>query len=149
MRPRTIVVTLGVLIFGFGVYGLLYPERMMTVANFAPLKPSQPAGALGEIRAVYGGQLIVMGAWAMFAGFRPQRHRGSILLIGLLWLGVSAGRLFGIYQDGAPSLPIWGYAAMELVFGAALVGAALAARESGVEAVQGGSESSDKPPVLE
>ena len=121
MNPRITAVVTGLVIVILGVAGLFYPERVMGLLGFAVLNPSHAAGALGEVRATYGGLFLVMGAYTVLAAMDPVGNRGRLLFVGLLWLGTGAARLFGVYVDGNPGVPGWLSVAFELVMGGALV----------------------------
>ena len=130
MNPRPTTIIVGVVILVLGVLGLAYPDRVMAFLGFMIVQPSQAAVALGEIRATYGGLFTVMGAFTIFAGMRPHAHRSTILFVGLLWLGICAGRLIGAYVDGGPGVPGWLFAAFELIVGGVLIAAWWGARDA-------------------
>ena len=121
MNARAVTIVIGLVMLAFGVASLLDPGRVMALAGFPILNPSQAAAALGEIRAVYGGVPVVMGLWTIMAGISPRRYRASILFVGLLWLGSPAARLLSAYLDGNPGLPGWVAVAVESIIGLALV----------------------------
>jgi len=121
MNPRITAVVVGLVIVVLGVAGLFYPERVMGLLGFTVLNPAHAAGALGEVRATYGGLFLVMGAYTVLAAVDPTGNRGRLLFVGFLWLGAGAARLFGVYVDGNPGVPGWLSVALELVMGGALV----------------------------
>jgi hypothetical protein len=127
MSPRVVTIIAGIVITGLGIAGLLYPERVLGLLGLAYANPSHMASALGEVRATYGGLFVVMGCFTLFAALDPNAHRSRLLFVGLLWLGMCLGRLFGVYVDGNPGLPGWLAATFELVVGGALVAAAQSA----------------------
>jgi len=125
VNPRVTAVVVGLVIVILGAAGLFYPERvMMGLLGFAVPNPSLAAGAHGEVRAIYGGLFLVMGAYTVLAAMDPAANRGRLLFVGLLWLGACAARLFGVYADGNPGVPGWLSVVFELAMGGALVAAA-------------------------
>ena len=125
MNSRIVAIIVGIIILALGLAGLFYPDRIMGVLGFSILNASHSAGALGEVRATYGGIFVVMGVYALLAAMDPAAHSARLLFIGLLWLGACGGRLVGAYVDGNPGLPGWVAVAFELLIGGALVAAAL------------------------
>jgi hypothetical protein len=127
MSPRITTIVVGIIIFGLGVFALLYPERTLGLLGLAYANPSHMAAALGEVRATYGGLFAVMGLYTLFAAMDPAAHRSRLLFIGLLWIGMGTGRLFGVYVDGNPGLPAWIAVVFELAIGGVLVAVAQSA----------------------
>ncbi len=121
MNPTAITAVVGIVTLGFGVVGLLQPGVILGFIGLAFLSPSTQALALSEIRAVYGGMPIVLGAATLQAALNPTDHRGRLILLAFIWLGLGAGRLFGISIDGNPGLMGWVNVAIELGFGGALL----------------------------
>jgi hypothetical protein len=128
MNPRPTAAIVGSIILLLGLVALVYPERVMGFLGFSLLNPAHAAAALGEVRATYGGIFVVMGLFTLLAAFDPPTHRSRLLFVGLMWLGASAGRLFGVSMDGNPGIPGWLSLVFELVVGGTLVLAAQAAR---------------------
>ena len=136
MNPAVITGIVGGLTLAFGAVGLIRPSLVMSFAGLMPSPDAIPAAVMGEIRAVYGGQLIVIGAFTLQAALAPAAHRARLTFIGLLWLGVCAGRLFGVTVEGSPGLMGWLNAALEFLAGTLLL---LASRARAVEPVGMGS----------
>jgi hypothetical protein len=126
MNSRAVAGTLGAITVIMGVAGLASPERVMAFVEFAPLTPTQPVGALCEARAVYGGLFTVLGAFTLWGAIDPPANRATLLMAGLLWLGLCAGRSLGIAIDGSPGLMGWVGVVWEAVFGTLLVWSATA-----------------------
>jgi len=126
MNPRVVAGVLGAITTIMGLAGLASPERTMAFVGFAPLVPSQPVLALCEARAVYGGLFTVLGAFTLWGAIDPPGKRSALLMAGLLWLGLCAGRSLGISIDGNPGLMGWIAVVWEGTFGAALVWSAVA-----------------------
>jgi hypothetical protein len=123
MQPGLITGIIGVVTIGFGIVGLLKPGLVMGLAGLSFVSASEHAGALGEIRAVYGGMPLVLGAATLQAALDPAGHRERLTLLGLIWLGICAGRLFGVSIDGSPGLMGWVNAGLELTAGVLLIAA--------------------------
>ncbi|HXJ37385.1 MAG TPA: DUF4345 domain-containing protein [Candidatus Eisenbacteria bacterium] len=126
MNPRVVAGVLGAITVAMGLGGLASPERAMTFVGFAPLVPTQPAPALSEARAVYGGLFTVLGAFTLWGAIDPPGKRSALLMAGLLWLGLCAGRTLGISIDGNPGVMGWVGLVWEAAFGTALVWSAVA-----------------------
>jgi hypothetical protein len=126
MNPRVVAGVLGAITLVMGIGGLVSPAQTLSLVGFAPLIPTEPALAYGEARAVYGGFFAVLGAFTLWGAIDPPGKRAALLMAGLLWLGLCAGRLIGVSVDGNPGLFGWIYVVFEATFGSALVWSALA-----------------------
>jgi drug/metabolite transporter superfamily protein YnfA len=126
MTSRTAAVIVGVLTLALGLFGLLSPARTLAMVGFAPLVPTEPAPALGEARAVYGGLFTVLGAFTLWGALDPAGKRPFLLMAGLLWLGVFAGRALGASLDGNPGVAGWIALAFEGTMSAVVLWSALA-----------------------
>ena len=126
MKPRVVAGVLGAITLLMGLGGLVSPERTLAFVGFAPLTPTQPALALGEARAAYGGLFAVLGIFTLWGAIDPPGKRTALLMAGSLWLGLCAGRCLGISLDGNPGIFGWVAVAWEAGFGGALVWSALA-----------------------
>ncbi len=125
MSPAMITAVVGLITIGFGLVGLLKPGLVMGLVGLETT-PAARATVMGEMRAIYGGMPLVLGVFTLLAAFDPAQHRSRLTLLGLVWLGVCAGRLFSITIDGAPGLVGWGNAVLELAGGVLLLVAARA-----------------------
>lgn len=121
MNPRITAAVAGLVILGLGLVGLLYPARVMATLGLAPLVPSQPIGAWGEVRATFGGVFTVMGAFVLWAALDPVGRRGLLRMAGGLWLGACGGRLLGVYADGGPGAWGWLSVGFEALIGTLLL----------------------------
>jgi hypothetical protein len=124
VNARVATIVVGIVTLALGVAGLVYPERVMGLLGFMQADPSHAAAVLGEVRATYGGIFTVLGIYTLVAAVNPGANRGRLVLLGLVWLGALAGRLFGVSVDGNPGLPGWLSAAFEAVMGGTLLFAA-------------------------
>jgi hypothetical protein len=120
-----IAAVVGLITIGFGLVGLLKPLLVMAMVGLK-IEPGADATVMGEMRAIYGGMPLVLGVFTLLAAFDPAQHRSRLTLLGLVWLGVCAGRLFSITIDGAPGLVGWANAVLELVGGVLLLAASRA-----------------------
>jgi hypothetical protein len=125
MNPGGVTIAVGLLTLVLGCIGLVDPRMVMGFVGLSAAA-SYEAAVLGETRALYGGLFIVLGIYTFLSGLHPAVHRGRLVFIGLLWLGMSAARLFSVSVDGSPGLKGWGSMVMELLIGATLLFAAWA-----------------------
>jgi hypothetical protein len=123
MNARVVVATIGLLTLIFGVAGLAMPLTVMEWVGFAEYAPTTHQGAV-EARAVYGGLFVVLGAFTLWFATAPRAHRGELVLIAFLWLGVFGGRMVGVSIDGSPGIFNWLGALVELTVGSLLLAAA-------------------------
>ena len=126
MNPRVVAGALGAVTLLMGLYGLASPAGVLDFVGFSPSVPTEPALAYGEARALYGGLFTVLGAFTLWGAIDPPGKRAALLMAGLLWLGMCAGRLLGVSIDGNPGVMGWVAVVWEAAFGMALVWAALA-----------------------
>jgi len=109
---RGILAALGLINFGFGILAFLQPRLVAGWIGFELLGPS----ALGEMRAVFGGAVTIVGVLFIFAGAvaRPRPLLGGLALV---FAALSLGRLTSLAVDG------WSfYTAGALVLEAATAG---------------------------
>lgn len=140
MNPRIVAGTLGAITTAMGIAGLLSPERTLAFVGFAPLVPTEPAAALAEATAVYGGLFTVLGAFTLWGAIDPAGKRAALLMAGLLWLGLCAGRCLSISLHGSGGLMTWVGVVWEAAFGTALVWSALARLPRGSAPANAGVE---------
>jgi len=126
MSPRVVAGALGAITLLMGLYGLASPAGVLDFVGFSPSVPTEPALAFGEARAVYGGLFTVLGAFTLWGAIDPPGKRSALLMAGLLWLGLCAGRLLSVSIDGNPGIMGWVAVLWEGAFGTALVWSALA-----------------------
>ena len=126
MNPRVVAGALGAVTVLMGLYGLASPAGVLDFVGFSPAVPTEPALAYGEARALYGGLFTVLGAFTLWGAIDPPGKRAALLMAGLLWLGLCAGRLLSVSIDGNPGVMGWVAAVWEAAFGMALVWSALA-----------------------
>jgi hypothetical protein len=120
MNGRGVAVFLGLLTLGLGILGLWYPLVVMEWVGFAPL-PTKPSAGTIETRAVYGGLFSVLGLFTLWSATSPRKHRGELLLIACLWLGLFGGRMLGVSIEGNPGMLNTIGAVFEVVVGCLLL----------------------------
>lgn len=135
MNARLVTAVVGTLTVLFGLASIFYPAIVMSFAQLAPVTESMRAAALGEIRGIYGGTFTVLGVYTLRCSTNPALHRGTMLMIALVWLGIFAGRMVGVVVDGNPGLLTWGGATLEILAGGLLLAAAMS--EPRVDPAQG------------
>lgn len=129
MNPRLLTGAVGALTLLFGLAGLFYPAIVMSFANLSPVTESMRAAALGEVRAIYGGAFTVLGAFTLRCASHPSLHRGTLLMIAVIWLGIFGGRMIGVVIDGNPGLISWAGGALEILAGGLLLAASMSRQE--------------------
>ncbi len=99
----------------YGVYCMWRPESLRAAAGIA----LESATGATELRAMYGGLQIAIGALAVLGLARPAFARGAIVALAFLCTGLGSARLVGVAVDGGVSV----YTAVALIFewGSALV----------------------------
>ncbi len=80
---------------GFGLASLFQPER---IAGMVGIQPSTTAGR-SEIRAVYGGLELGLGAFLVYCALDAQRLELGLLLVVLTYGAAAVGRMIGIALD--------------------------------------------------
>lgn len=122
MNPRVTTIVIGVLTTVMGVFALLYPEMVMNrITGFAVAQSFSANFVHGELRATYGGIFTVLGIYTILGALDPATNRGRILMIGLVWLGICLGRLYGVAADGNPGWWGWLFAVFEAGVGGLLI----------------------------
>jgi hypothetical protein len=144
MNARIVVAIVGAITLLMGLGGLFRPEWVMNFVGYAVASNAPTTLVRGEVRAVYGGMLIVAAVFTLLSAPDPREHQGRLLLLALLWLGAGAGRLFGMFVDGSPGIFGWLSLALELGGGGALV---FASQVTGRASIPTAPEGSEAPPL--
>jgi hypothetical protein len=79
----------------WGMFAIAQPVRAAELIKLLPATP----GAVGEVRAVYGGLLIVLGYLIFLAPGRPE-GAAWLRVMGIAFLGLAAGRAVSLAIDG-------------------------------------------------
>jgi hypothetical protein len=92
---RGILAALGLINFGFGILSLAQPELVAGWIGFELTAPS----AFGEMRAVFGGAVTVVGLLFIIAAVvsRPRMLLGGLALV---FVALSLGRVTSLLVDG-------------------------------------------------
>jgi hypothetical protein len=92
---RLVLAALGLINFGFGTLSLVRPEMVAGWIGFDLLAPS----AFGEMRAVFGGGVMVIGVFFVMAAVieRPAPVLGALMLV---FGALSLGRITSLVVDG-------------------------------------------------
>ena len=119
-RLPTVALALGALGFlGIGLTFLLAPG-LLGVVELAPETPS----ARSDVRAVYGGIELGVGAFLAVCARRPGWMRAGLTVQALTLGGAVLGRLVSLAADGTPPPLTYGLGALEMT-GAVLTVVAL------------------------
>ena len=144
MNARIVVAIVGAVTLLMGLCSLFRPEWVMNFVGYAVASNAPATLVRGEVRAVYGGVLIVAAVFTLLSAPDPREHQGRLLLLGLLWIGAGAGRMLGVFVDGNPGIFGWLSLALELGGGGALVVASQAAGRTPMPIAPAGGEA---PPL--
>jgi hypothetical protein len=92
---RGILAALGLINFGLGILALAQPQLVAGWIGFALSGPA----AFGEMRAVFGGAVTVVGALFIVAA-TVSRPRALLGCLALVFLALSLGRVISLLVDG-------------------------------------------------
>lgn len=92
---RVLLLLFGALNVAWGLYALARPGP---AARLMKLVPEAPA-ARGEIRAVYGGLVLALGALMIAAPWSPH-GRGWLLAFSCAFAALAVGRVLSLLLDG-------------------------------------------------
>lgn len=93
---RFVLWALAIVFLAFGLVALIQPEAM----TGPPGLDSSAAGAVTEVRALYGGLQIGLGALLVWAVLDPSRWASGLMAYGLLLGAVGDCRFIGLLIDG-------------------------------------------------
>lgn len=103
---------------GYGAYCFVDPTAVEAAAGIAIASPV----ASTEVRAMYGGLQMAIGAMALAALLRPGLVRPALLCVAFLVTGLAVSRLLGAMIDGS----FGQYTTGAIVFEALTAGCAIA-----------------------
>jgi hypothetical protein len=112
--------------FFFGTWLLIQPEALGQLGIQLPTDSARV-----EIRAIYGGFEIGIGAFFLLALRHPQWYRPALLLQTLSLAGLGLTRLFAALLAVEPHPMLFAFCALELI--GALVGALAYRRVAGLK----------------
>jgi hypothetical protein len=115
-----VVVAAAVGFLGMGAYALAAPARVLAIFGV------QVATVDGrnEVRAVYGGFGLAIGAILLAALTVPALREGILVTVAAALAGMAGGRLVAAAIDGSPGRIPWLFMVIEAVAGIALFMAA-------------------------
>lgn len=93
---RFVLWVLAVVFVAFGVVALIQPSAM----TGPPGLDASAAGAVTEVRALYGGLQLGLGAFLIWAVLDPSRWASGLLAYGFLIGAVGDSRFVGLLIDG-------------------------------------------------
>lgn len=118
MLRAAVLIVIGLLFVGMGVYALVAPARLVAPFRLRVATPESRS----EIRAVYGGFGSAMAVtlwWAATATGGP--HTGAVVAVGAALAGMAVGRVISrIFDSATPFYPLSFYLVVETVGVAAL-----------------------------
>lgn len=114
-NTSTVLRVTGLAFFAFGLYGLLFPERLLGPSGVLLPVPA----ARGEMRAFFGGFEIGFGLFLLMAAYRPRFTEAAALAatLGLGSIAIARGLSMAVEGFYNPAFALSG--AIELVGAAA------------------------------
>lgn len=100
----------GLLMAALGVMYVVSPTQLAVEGELL----LESAAARTEIRAVYGGFMLAIGAFMLWGAQRHARVRPALVLAGTIAAGAALGRAFGYVAEGELSQAHVIYGAIEL-----------------------------------
>jgi len=95
MYARVFLLLSAILWLPYGLYCLIDPGSL---AQAAGVVAQTPTGTT-ELRAMYGGLQVAIGALALVGALRGKVTRTALVAIGTLTLGLGSARLLGLLID--------------------------------------------------
>ncbi len=96
---RSIVSLVAILFIGLGIWLMLYPRA---VEDLYPMRLEAPM-AVSEIRAVFGGLMLGIGAAVMWQVWRLRRAVDGGVILLFVFLALLVARVVGYVAEGVPS----------------------------------------------
>jgi hypothetical protein len=104
--------------FAMGLAALVAPARILGTFGVAV----ETAEGRTEVRAVYGGFGVAVGALLVAASFADDIRAGAYVAVAVALFGMAAGRvLSAMIGERAPLWPTRAFCALEVVLGAMLL----------------------------
>jgi hypothetical protein len=100
--------------------GLLALFKPTSVYEFTGLVASGARG-ISEIRAIFGGLFIALGAAPFIFGLNTQNGHTAFQMLGMGYLAIAVVRLISIFLDKSTASSNWISLAIEIVFGIILI----------------------------
>jgi hypothetical protein len=114
------VVLVAVFFLGMGLYALAVPARVLAVFGVSVTTPE----GRNEVRAVYGGYGVAIGAVLLAALAQPGWRDGILVCQAAALAGMAGGRVVSAVVDGRSGFYPWLFCALEALMAAVLCGAA-------------------------
>ena len=112
-----VIGVIAVFFVGMGLYALAAPAALIRPFGVTPETPTSRS----EIRAVYGGFGLAIGAVLAYAAVEPAHRTGILITVGAALAGMAFGRIVSAVIDKrTPFYPNWFYFIVEAVASAAL-----------------------------
>jgi hypothetical protein len=96
MFERGVLLVSALIWLPYGVYCFLEPDSLAEAAGVVASTPT----ATTELRAMYGGLQMAIGALAASALWKPRLVSGALLTLVFLTGGLAATRVLGVLLDG-------------------------------------------------
>jgi hypothetical protein len=111
MLTRIILGVFGVAWLGYGIFCFVSPGQLATIAGIT----TQEAWGVTELRAMYGGVQIAIGASALWGAIRPAWSRWALQVQLVVYLGLVPARTLSALMVGDSSSYTIGAIAFEAV----------------------------------
>ena len=136
---KTVLAVFALLHVLFGLYGLYAPLQMAQIVELE----ARTAGAIGEIRAIYGGLFLALGLVIARGWFGGPLAAAWLRVVAMGYAGLFVGRVASVAVDGPSGYTIFA-GAFEIVIAGFFAWAANQLRaEGGPVATPAGSYPSD------
>ena len=113
MNFKTILIWINALVFiAYGLGFVFFPETLALLVTGSA--PSTSSGVI-DMRATYGGMTLGLGVLFGLSASDPRTVRLGVWGIIVVMIGMAAGRLFGMIQDGTPNPIMYIFLAVEIV----------------------------------
>jgi len=116
---HTLVAAVAVFFVGMGAVALVRPAFVVGLCGTERLTRD----GRSEVRAVYGGFGVAVGALLFLTFEEPAVRDGALLAVALSLGGMAAGRVVSALVDGLPGRHPWLFFVVELALTAALLAA--------------------------
>jgi hypothetical protein len=135
---RTVLLVLALLHVLFGLYGLYAPLQMAQIVDLGASTP----GAIGEIRAIYGGLFLALGLVIARGWFGGPLAAAWLRVVAMGYTGLFVGRVVSVAIDGPSGYTLFA-GAFEIAIAGFFAWAATELRGAGrSETPSGGSATS-------
>ena len=98
MRLPALSLSLAAVVFAGAGLAFLGAPGLLVLVDLAPATPT----ARSDVRAVFGGLELGIGAWLALCVRQPAWHRPALVAQALAFGGLAAARLLSLIVDGVP-----------------------------------------------